>query len=105
MWYIVKILNFEVLFGVVFVVFSVLRFIFMIVGGVVVDKFLKKNIMFYFNIIWVIFVVIIFIWFIVGDIMLYIFVLFVLFFGFVDVFFWLVDGFILLELVEKSWLI
>ncbi|MGI2779396.1 MFS transporter [Bacillus cytotoxicus] len=101
-WYIAKTLNLEASLGVVFVALSVPRLIFMIVGGAVVDKFPKKNIMFYSNIVRAIIVATILTWFVIGDVTLYTFAFFALFFGLADAFFWSADGSILPELVEKQ---
>jgi MFS family permease len=100
-WYIVKKLDLEASLGLVFIASSVPRLLFMILGGALADKFPKKNIMFYSNILRVLLVTSILIWLLAGHITLYTFILFALFFGISDAFFWSADGSILPELVEK----
>ncbi|WP_129729410.1 MFS transporter [Ectobacillus funiculus] len=101
-WYIVKTLDLEASLGLVFLASSVPRLIFMIVGGAVADKFPKKNIMFFSNLIRAILIGSILVWLLFGHITLYTFMLFALFFGLADAFFWSADGSILPELVKKD---
>ncbi|MBO9130688.1 MFS transporter [Bacillus sp. 165] len=101
-WYIVKKLDLEASLGLVFIASSVPRLLFMILGGALADKFPKKNIMFYSNMMRVLLVASILIWLLTGDITLHTFVLFALFFGISDAFFWSADGSILPELVKKE---
>lgn len=101
-WYIVQTLNLDASLGLVFIATSVPRLIFMIIGGAIADRFSKTKIMFVSNLSRCILVLGLVVLLFSGIITIWTFVLFGLFFGILDAFFWSADGSILPEIINKN---
>ncbi|TLS37232.1 MFS transporter [Pseudalkalibacillus caeni] len=101
-WYVVKVLDLEASLGLIFIASSVPRLIFMLVGGVVADRFSKKKIMFWSDFTRAILLVFLVAILITGMINIWTFVGFALLFGVLDAFFWSAGGAIMPEIVHKE---
>ncbi len=104
-WYIVQTLNLEASLGLVFIATSVPRLIFMIIGGALADKFSKTKIMLISNLSRSILTFGLVLFLFSSTINIWTFVIFGLFFGILDAFFWSADGSILPEIINKDQLL
>ncbi|WP_407269122.1 MFS transporter [Radiobacillus sp. PE A8.2] len=102
-WYVVEVLNMEASLGIIYLVGSIPRVVFMTIGGVLADRISQAKIMFVSDItkaVLLLFLVISL--FAVGSIELWTLIIFALLFGVLDAFFWPASGSIIPSIVTKK---
>lgn len=102
-WYVVQVLNLEASLGIIYIVGTFPRIIFMLIGGVLSDKINQSKIMFISDLTKAIFIGgLVILLLLAGEIHLWTLVIFALLIGILDAFFWPASSSIIPAIVSKS---
>lgn len=104
-WYVVQELNLEASLGIIYIIGAIPRIIFMLLGGVLADRLSQSKIMFFSNLTKAILIGgLVLLLLFTGEINLWTLIIFALFFGVLDAFFWPASSSITPVIVPKEFL-
>ncbi|MBT2201914.1 MFS transporter [Bacillus thuringiensis] len=103
-WYVVQELNLEASLGIIYIIGAIPRIIFMLLGGVLADRLSQSKIMFFSNLTKAILIGGLVLLLFTGEINFWTLIIFALFFGVLDAFFWPASSSITPVIVPKEFL-